>query len=155
MKSDERETAWPSRITRIVGLSEKRQPKSCAVKEERTLVVLHELLVPLGQIADVDPACASVKSLRGENNGSPTHFFHPARHNASAYILPIAPIPMSPIVGCSSTADDGDTWGLTLIGTALYAWLESPADDVPAGVAMRLDVIGGVFKMNVMESVTR
>ena len=29
-----------------------------------------------------------------------THFFHPASSSLSAYIFPIAPIPINPIVGC-------------------------------------------------------
>lgn len=45
---------------------------------------------------------------------------------------------MSPIVGWPSSGNDGDTLGLTLIGTALYAWFESLDDDSPAGAAMRI-----------------
>ena len=36
-----------------------------------------------------------------------THFFHPAAERYSAYIFPIAPIPMSPMEGCWSAGASG------------------------------------------------
>jgi hypothetical protein len=37
------------------------------------------------------------------------HFFHPAAERFLAYIFPIAPIPISPMVGCRSAGASGVT----------------------------------------------
>lgn len=43
------------------------------------------------------------------------HFFHPAAERHLAYIFPIAPIPISPMVGCSSTGASGVTSGRIML----------------------------------------
>lgn len=50
-----------------------------------------------------------------------TYFFHPAADKYLAYILPMDPIPISPIVGCSSIGDEGLTLGLTIGIVVLYS----------------------------------
>jgi len=44
------------------------------------------------------------------------HFFHPAVLNGWAYIRPMAPIPINPIVGWHSKGEDGVTDGEMLMG---------------------------------------
>lgn len=50
-----------------------------------------------------------------------TYFFHPAADRYLAYILPMDPIPISPIVGCSSIGEEGLTLGLTIGIVVLYS----------------------------------
>jgi hypothetical protein len=42
---------------------------------------------------------------------APTYFCHPALDRQEAYILPMAPMPIRPIAGCSSDGEDGATSG--------------------------------------------
>ena len=45
-----------------------------------------------------------------------TDFFQPASEMYLAYIFPMAPIPMRPIVGCSYSGASGVTFGRSIMG---------------------------------------
>jgi len=81
----------------------------------RTFVLAFQLLVLFWQIADVD----SSQGCRLEpftKKSQVIHLLHPAAPRRCAYILPMAPIPIKPIVGWHSVGEEGVTDGDKLIG---------------------------------------
>jgi hypothetical protein len=71
----------------------------------RTLAVLLELLEPLRKVADVDPGRANGSALpccRCRDPITSTHLAQrPPLLSRSAYILPISPMPINPMVASS------------------------------------------------------
>ena len=49
-----------------------------------------------------------------------THFFHPALLSRLAYMVPIAPMPIKPMAGCSDRGRSGVTVADTLMGRSSY-----------------------------------
>lgn len=121
MKSADLETRWPSRKTVTVGksgrqnVSQRGQIRSIA-RQGHTFIFFLEGVILARQITDVNPVKVTNQPAgRAEFSHKSAHFFHPASTRCLAYIVPIAPIPIRPIIGCSSTGD----WGVTSSGIAM------------------------------------
>lgn len=58
------------------------------------------------------------------------YFFHPPSHRNLVYIVPMEPMPMTPMAGCSSMGESGVTSGLIMssqvgVGSALSSTSQS------------------------------
>ncbi len=76
-----------------------------------TLVCRSQRVVHRWSIANVDTTELYLTKQVAEVKKKTTHFFHPASERHSAYIFPIDPIPIRPMVGCSSIGVSGVTSG--------------------------------------------
>jgi hypothetical protein len=77
-----------------------------------TLICGSQRFIHLGNIADINPTELTDVACSGKRDA---HFFHPAAERYLAYIFPIAPIPISPMIGCSSTGASGVTSGRIML----------------------------------------